>query len=45
MTDDSTTDTDSMTRAEQMVKLMEVYDVPIDLMRYDDTYTEQEHDG
>lgn len=45
MTDDSTIDTDGMTRAEQMAKLMEAYDVPIDLIRYDDTYTEQERDG
>ena len=36
---DSTTD-DSMTQEEQMDRLMDIYDVPIDLIRYTDTYTQ-----
>lgn len=35
--DSTTTDTDSMTQAELMAKLMDTYDVPITLIRYDDT--------
>ena len=36
---------DSMTQAELMAKLMEAYDVPIDLIRYERIQTDTQHDG